>query len=1134
MKNSIRKNITRIIIPFTLLVVLFALTLTHLFRHSITEASRADDNSPSVNGSSTPDEATRERITDAFGKLPMRFEANRGQSDEKVKFFSRGNGYTLFLTSAEVVLSLSRQQGTGDDASATDGRGRKTKGGWARRDVLRMNLRGAHPTPLVQGADELSVKSNYFIGNDPKKWQTEVRQYAKVKYEGVYRGIDVVYYGNQQELEYDFIVAPGASPSQIRLAFNGAKKVLIDDQGDLILRTGGGDVRQRKPFIYQEVAGERRQIEGRYARIGKHEIGFEIGEYDVTKPLVIDPIITYSTYLGGANYDFGRGIAADNDGNAYVTGWTESINFPTRNERQTDQGFSDAFVTKFNTNLSGDASLVYSTYLGGGSGDIAYGIAADEVGNVYVTGRSDSTNFPTRNQYQTDQLSADTFVTKLNTNLSGDASLIYSTYVGGSSADIGQAVAADELGNVYITGFTQSTNFPLRNQYQTDRFSNDGFVTKLNTNLSGDASLVYSTYLGGNGLDEGSGIAADEMGNAYVTGTTESTDFPIRNELQTDQPNPDAFVTKFDTNLSGDAALVYSTYLGGSTTDEGMGIAADAAGNAYVTGYTAAANFPIRNQYQSTTLTGNVDAFVTRLDTNLMGDASLIYSTLLVGNSVDIGRGIATDGLGNVYVAGRTDSTNFPLRDHFQTNQPGQDAFVSRINTNLRGDVSLIYSTYFGGSQVEEAFGIDIDDDGNAYIAGETYSSDLPLLNHYQTYQIQSATLRDAFVVRMADPTPDADEDGVPDAVDNCPAVFNPAQEDLDGDGIGNPCDMDADNDGQTDSDETACGSNPLDAASLAPDQDADNSPDCVDPDDDNDGVVDTADNCQLTANPDQANYDGDSQGDVCDEDDDNDGQTDADEIACGSDSLNGASLAADNDSDDSPDCIDPDDDNDAISDTEDNCQFVANPDQANNDGDSQGDVCDPDDDNDGVADTADNCPLTSNSDQADNDNDGIGDDCDADDDNDGVPDSTDNCPTTSNPDQADFDLDGIGDACDSEPGPQYDFDGFFQPVENMPTLNLMAAGGSVPLKFSLGGNQGLSVFAPEYPASSATACDSSEPGVVIEETVTAGNSSLTYDTVTGQYTYVWKTDRVWRGTCRILVVRFNEGTQYLAKFRFK
>ncbi len=759
MKKSTRRNIRRqttTTFGITLLVALVVSSVTGLFRDPMTEAARSRENNALVSGRPAPDEATRAGITEAFGKLPMSFEANEGQTDGRVKFLSRGGGYTLFLTSTEAVLSLSRPEEPRNKSLATDRRDRKKKGERVRRDVLRMRLLGARTTPQVEGADELSVRSNYFIGNDPKKWRTDVRQYAKVKYTGVYPGIDLIYYGNQQELEYDFIVAPGASPSKIRLAFKGAEEVSIDDEGELILRTGGGEVRQRKPFIYQELAGERREIEGRYAKTGKHEVGFEVGEYDATKPLVIDPVLLYSTYLGDNQHDFGRGIAVDNAGNAYVTGYTESTNFPTRNHYQTDQPLTDAFVTKLDTNLSGDASLVYSTYLGGNSTDIAFGIAADEFGNAYVTGRTDSTNFPTRNQYQTDQVSVDAFVTKLNTNLSGDASLVYSTYLGGSSGDIGNGIAADEAGNAYVTGLTQSSNFPTRNHYQTDQTSNDGFVTRLNTNLSGDASLIYSTYLGGNNIDEGAGIAADEIGNAYVTGFTQSSNFPTTPTAyqSTNQGQQDAFVTKLNTNLSGEASLAYSTYLGGGVNDEGRGIAADEAGNAYATGYTNSANFPTRNQYQTGTVAGNTNAFVTRLNTNLSGDASLVYSTYLAGNLPDIGRGIAADEAGNVYVTGRTDSTNFPTRDEYQTDQPGQDAFVTKLNTNLSGDASLLYSTYLGGNNLDEGFGIDIDSAGNAYVTGETVSPDFPVLNQYQTYPAQPLGVRDAFVVKLAEPTP--------------------------------------------------------------------------------------------------------------------------------------------------------------------------------------------------------------------------------------------------------------------------------------------------------------------------------------------------------------------------------------------
>jgi hypothetical protein len=391
--------------------------------------------------------------------------------------------------------------------------------------------------------------------------------------------------------------------------------------------------------------------------------------------------LVYSTYLGGNSYDYGQGIAVDGSGNAYVTGCTCSGNFPTRNQYQIYQGHYDVFVTKLDTTKSGNASLVYSTYLSGNGNDFGNGIAIDGSGNAYVTGVTDSTNFPTLNQYQAHRTGNDAFVTKIDTTKSGNASLVYSTYLGGSSGDWGMGIAVDGSGNAYVTGDTDSTNFPTLNQYQTDQMGTDVFVTKIDTTKSGNASLVYSTYMGGSDIDWGAGIAVDGGGNAYVTGSTNSTNFPTLNQYQTDQVGTNVFVTKLDTTKSGNASLVYSTYLGGNDDDLGYGIAVDGSSNAYVTGFTYSIDFPTLNQYQTDQT--DIDVFVTKIDTTKSGNASLVYSTYLGGSSSDYGNGIAVDGRGNAYVTGYTMSTDFPIRNQYQTDQAGDDAFVAKISDRI-------------------------------------------------------------------------------------------------------------------------------------------------------------------------------------------------------------------------------------------------------------------------------------------------------------------------------------------------------------------------------------------------------------------------------------------------------------------
>ena len=546
-----------------------------------------------ANQAVTPSRAAHAQVREHYGNLPLSFEANHGQSDSKVKFLSRGSGYSVFLTSNEAVLVLSQSEA---DESRKASRVAGTAVGARQRKgaVLRMTLVNAKPRSQPAGHDELPGKSNYFIGNDPAKWRTNIPTYAKVKYVGVYPGVDLVYYGNQGQLEYDFVVAPGADPGLVTLAFAGARDVHIDARGDLVLGVEGGEVRQHKPVVYQEVAGVKQEVAGRYVMKGTRQVGFRVAAYDPSQPLIIDPVLVYSTFLGGGSADLGEDIAVDGAGSAYVTGSTVSADFPTTAgaAETTLAGSSDAFVTKLDATGS---RLVYSTYLGGNVFENGNGIAVDGAGSAYVTGFTTSADFPTtagaaQTTYGGGDI--DAFVTKLDATGSG---LVYSTYLGGSDNDGGNEIAVDAAGSAYVTGETgQTIDFPTTaGAFQTaPAGSTDGFVTKLDVTGSG---LVYSTYLGGGNTDFLFDIAVDAAGSAYVTGGTTGAAFPTTaGAFQTNYAGGtfDAFVTKLNATGSG---LVFSTFLGGGGelgSDIAFGIAVDGAGSAYVTGLYGLYRFP--------------------------------------------------------------------------------------------------------------------------------------------------------------------------------------------------------------------------------------------------------------------------------------------------------------------------------------------------------------------------------------------------------------------------------------------------------------------------------------------------------------------------------------------------------------
>jgi Calx-beta domain/Beta-propeller repeat/Domain of unknown function (DUF4214) len=671
---------------------------------------------PAAERRATPS-AAKNRAAVSHTGLPLTFEVNRGQvADGRVKFISRNKGYTLFLTPDGATVSLRSRPGGGfGDAKA--GAGDATS-------VIRMKLDGARRSARVGGEGELEGKVNYIRGRDPRSWRTGVETYSRVRYRDVYKGVDLVYYGTEGDVEYDFVVAPGADPKSIRFTLEGAP-VSLNAEGDLVLQATGGALTLKKPSLYQDVGGVRREVEGGYALGEDGAVRFRVGRYDRSRPLVIDPVLSYTSFFGGeSDNNYETDIAVDAQGSAYVVGFTSSPEiFPTtpgafrRSDTEQD---GDAFVAKLTPDGS---SFVYSTFIGS-----AYGrsIAVDAAGNAYLTGLAGK-DFPIRNGFQSAPAETtngpelvDAFVAKLNPD---GSDILYSSFIGGNDADLAFSVAADTQGNAYVSGETASTNFPITqgaarttNLANNNLFKYDGFVAKVNTNAAGAASLVYSTY-----ADVGRALAVDTQGSAYVAGS----DF-VNHKQSIIKLNPAGTAFVYNFAVSGDApdnstrALWYV-----------KDIAVDAAGSAYVTGGTATASgaFPTTGGFQTAFGGGQLDAFVAKL--NPTGTA-VVYSTYLGGGGNEVGRGISVGASGNAYVTGNTTSQNFPLCDALQPQHNGgipdgpdiitaetggpTDAFVSKVNTAANGAASLVFSTYYGFDRNETGNSIALDAQGSAYV----------------------------------------------------------------------------------------------------------------------------------------------------------------------------------------------------------------------------------------------------------------------------------------------------------------------------------------------------------------------------------------------------------------------------------
>jgi hypothetical protein len=643
------------------------------------------------------------------------FTQNLGQWNQEVLFRASSGKVTLWFTKEGVTYQYYRF----DDTPERD------------HDlVFAAKFVGASPAAAIQGEGLLEYQSNYFIGSDRSKWRADVPNYSAVVLKDLYQGVDLRFFERSGSIAYEYTVASNADPSKVILDYQGADITATISNGVQTLQTAWGLIEGglqspqsdrnlsgqfsgdavgrfsdatpsatfdlRSPgLVYSALLGGSLREEGYGIEVDASGCAYIVGytqstDYPTQSPyqsdmasydVVVSKLssdgrsLVYSTYLGGSDNDRGRGIDIDANGNAYVVGFTASSDFPTKGSFQSDQPGYDAYITKLAP--KGD-TLIYSTYLGGSGDDYATAIALDAANNAFVTGYTYSSDYPTLSPFQTRQALMDAFVTKLSA--SGN-SLAYSTYLGGNDGDQGTAITVDTAGCAYVTGFTSSSNYPTQNPFQTyvgPAHVYDVFVTKL---AATGNSLAYSTYLAGTGSDVGDGIAVDESGQAYVTGNTYSTDFPLQSAFQTDQNGQDAFVTKL--NAAGNG-LVYSTYLGGNSADNGYDIAVDNSGVAFVAGATVSTDFPIQGPVQ--TAQGGADAFVTRLNQSGSG---VVFSTYLGGNDTDNGLDIAIDNAGGVYVTGMTYSTNFPVGYPCQTNPNGCDVFVTKYGSPGCNDVDF-------------------------------------------------------------------------------------------------------------------------------------------------------------------------------------------------------------------------------------------------------------------------------------------------------------------------------------------------------------------------------------------------------------------------------------------------------------
>ncbi len=664
----------------------------------------------------------------ALAQLPLRFEKNQGQAAPDVRFTAHAGGYTLALGEHGAAIGIPGS-----------------------RPVV-LSLLNSRRATRIEPLDPLPTRTNYFVG-PRQSWHTGIPTYARVRYHDVYPGIDVVYYGSQHQLEYDFVLQPGAAPDAIRIRFRGPVTASVSPQGDLVLDSSAGRIVQKKPIVYQQDSNSaRREIAGSYVLLSGNVAGFRVDPYDPARALVIDPVLIYSSYFGGPGKDQINAVKLGPRNWLYITGQTDTGQIaPTEGAVTAGAvGLGDAFLAIVDTTPGSGYPLIYYSYFGGTNNDAALAIDVDSAGLAYLTGYTQSIDYPvTANAFLAEGAATtqDAFVTVLNpcvavrnvcTVFGGD-SIVYSTYLGGAAGtDVGNGIAVDFNGQIYVIGNTKSNDFPLtESAYQNTLWgAQDSFLVKLDPASGG---LVYATYMGGeSGLDDGRAILVGSNGLVYYATTTASQNFPVKG-LNFD-PNPiggeDLVVGVLDMTKSGDDSLVYATYLGGTGNDEVRAMAFDAKGNLLLTGYTLSEDFPATNDALRTINSGANDAFVVVFNPALPSHEGLVYSSYLGGSHGDSGWAIQGDSAGFIYVTGYTLSPDFPVLNAVQPDWGrGTDIFLVKLQPGVAGPGAIQYSTYFGATATYQPTGLAVAADGTAIVAGFGYAglpvSDTPLQSGY-------------------------------------------------------------------------------------------------------------------------------------------------------------------------------------------------------------------------------------------------------------------------------------------------------------------------------------------------------------------------------------------------------------------